>query len=456
MDAIFLSRLQFGFTAFFHFLFPPLTIGMITIIAIIEFLYWRTGKELYDQMARFWFKLFTITFAVGVATGITMEFQFGTNWSEYSKFVGDIFGAPLAAEGVFAFFLESTFMGLLLFGRDKISKTMRLVATLCVAIGSTLSAFWIIVANSWMQTPTAFKIEGGRAVLTDFFGAVFNPSTLPRYFHTVDAAYITGAFFIMGISSLMLLRNKNVEVARTSLKIALSLALVALLVQGLLGDFHAKQVAVTQPAKMAAFEGLWETQSNAPLTLFGFPDPAQETTNAKIGIPGLLSILVHGDKSASIKGLKEFSPEERPPVQATYWSYHLMLYLAGWLGILALWGVFLMVKGTLYSNKPFLTLTYYSMLIPLLINELGWFAAEIGRQPWIVYGILKTKLAASPLPAYQVLLTTIVFFIVYSGLAAVVVYLLRREVQKALSEDFPTINLTTGGNGSYNSISAGK
>ncbi|MHB8983763.1 MAG: cytochrome ubiquinol oxidase subunit I, partial [Carboxydocellales bacterium] len=175
MDAIFLSRLQFGFTAFFHFLFPPLTIGMITIIAIIEFLYWRTGKELYDQMARFWFKLFTITFAVGVATGITMEFQFGTNWSEYSKFVGDIFGAPLAAEGVFAFFLESTFMGLLLFGRDKISKTMRLVATLCVAIGSTLSAFWIIVANSWMQTPTAFKVEGGRAVLTDFFGAVFNP-----------------------------------------------------------------------------------------------------------------------------------------------------------------------------------------------------------------------------------------------------------------------------------------
>lgn len=438
MDAIFLSRLQFGFTAFFHFLFPPLTIGMATIITFIEFLYWRTGKEIYDKMARFWFKLFMITFAVGVATGITMEFQFGTNWSEYSKFVGDIFGAPLAAEGVFAFFLESTFMGLLVFGRDKISKTMRFFASFCVALGSTLSAFWIIVANSWQQTPAAFKIEGGRAVLTDFFGAVFNPSTIPRYLHTVDASYITGAFFMMGISAYFLLRNKNVEIAKPSLKIALIFALVAVLAQGLLGDIHAKQVAVTQPAKLAAFEGLWETQTGAPLNLFGIPDPANETTNAKIGVPGLLSWLVYGDTKAEIKGLKEFAPEERPPVKATYWSYHAMLFFAGWFILLVLWGAFLLMRGKLYTNKPFLTLAYYSMLLPLLVNELGWFAAEIGRQPWIVYGLLKTQVAASPLPAYQVLLTTILFFVVYSGLGAVVVYLMRREVKKAMGEEFST------------------
>lgn len=448
MDAIFLSRLQFGFTAFFHFLFPPLTIGMATIITFIEFLYWRTGKEIYDHMARFWFKLFMITFAVGVATGITMEFQFGTNWSEYSKFVGDIFGAPLAAEGVFAFFLESTFMGLLVFGRDKISKTMRLVASFCVALGSTLSAFWIIVANSWQQTPTAFKVEGGRAVLTDFFGAVFNPSTIPRYLHTVDAAYITGAFFIMGISAYFLLRNKNVEIAKPSLKIALIFALVAVLAQGLLGDIHAKQVALTQPAKLAAFEGLWETQSGAPLNLFGIPDPANETTNAKIGIPGLLSWLVYGDSKAEIKGLKEFAPAERPPVKVTYWSYHAMLFFAGWFILLVLWGILLLANGKLYTNKPFLTLVYYSMLLPLLVNELGWFAAEIGRQPWIVYGLLKTQVAASPLPAYQVLLTTILFFAVYSGLTVVVVYLMRREVRKAMGEELSI--------GSQFSISAGK
>jgi len=432
MDAVFLSRLQFGLTAFFHFFFPPITIGMAGIIALMEFFYWRTGKELYDRMSRFWFRVFAIIFAVGVATGITMEFQFGTNWSEYSKFVGDIFGAPLAAEGVFAFFLESTFMGLLLFGRDKIGKAMRFFASLFVALGSALSAFWIIVANSWMQTPAAFKIEGGRAVLTDFLGAVFNPSTVPRYLHVVDAAYITGAFFIMGISAYFLLRNKNVEIAKSSMKIALVVALVAVLGQAVLGDLHAKQVAVTQPAKMAAFEGMWETRTNAPLNIIGIPDPANERTGLEIGIPGALSWLVQGDSQAEIKGLKEFAPEDRPPVQATYWSYRAMLFLAGWFMVLVLWGAYLMLKGRVYTNKTFLTATLYSMLLPLVVNEVGWFAAEIGRQPWIVQGVLKTQVAASPLPAYQILISIILFTLVYSGLGAAVVYLVRREVQKAM------------------------
>lgn len=429
MDAVFLSRLQFGLTAFFHFIFPPLTIGLATLIAVIEFSYWRTGKEIYDQMARFWFKLFSIIFVVGVATGITMEFQFGTNWSRYSRFVGDIFGAPLAAEGVFAFFLESTFMGLLLFGRDKISGTMRFLASLFVALGSTLSAFWIIVANSWQQTPAGFKIENGRAVLTDFLAAVLNPSTIPRYLHTVDAAYITGAFFMLGISAYFLLKNRNTAIARQSLKIALIAAVISVLAQGVLGDFHARQVAVTQPAKLAAFEGMWESTTGAPLNLLGIPRPAQEKTILSVGVPGMLSWLVHGDTGAKIQGLKDFAPADRPPVLAAYWSYRVMIFLAGWFVLLVLWGGYLLLRGRIYDHRGFLRAALYSMVLPVIANEFGWFAAEIGRQPWIVQGLLRTGEAASPLPAYQIVLTIVLFVAVYSCLLGLLLYLIRKEIK---------------------------
>lgn len=433
MEAVLLSRIQFGLTAAFHFLFPPLTIGLATLLAVMEFNYWRTGEGIYDKMSRFWFKLFAIIFTVGIATGITMEFQFGTNWSEYSKFVGDIFGAPLAAEGVFAFFLESTFMGLLTFGREKLSRRMRFAASLMVALGSTLSAFWIIVANSWQQTPAAFKLQGGRAVLTDFFGAVFNPSTVPRYLHTVDAAYITGAFFVMGISAFFLLRNKNTDIAKPSLKISLIFALIAVLAQGVFGDIHARQVALTQPAKAAAFEGLWESQKGASLNLIGLPDSARETTHMAVGVPKLLSRLIFGDANAEVKGLKAFTAENRPPVAASYWSYRVMLLLAGWFVMLVLSGSYLLLKGKIYSSKTFLTAVLYSTPLPLLTNEAGWFAAEIGRQPFVVYGVLKTQIAASPLPAVQVLASTLMFVVLYAALVAGVIYLIRKEIMKASS-----------------------
>lgn len=434
MDALFLSRFQFGLTAFFHFFFPPISIGLAAILTIMEGMYWRTGKEVYDRMARFWFKLFTIIFVAGVATGITMEFQFGTNWSEYSKFVGDIFGAPLAAEGVFAFFLESTFLGLLVFGRDRIGRHMRFAATFLVTLGATLSAFWIIVANSWQQTPTGYKIEGGRAVLTDFFGAVFNPSTIPRYLHTVDAAYITGAFFVMGISAYFLLKKKNLEIAKPSMKISVVFVLAALLLQGILGDIHAKQVAHTQPAKLAAFEGAWETRSNAPLNLIGFPNAAEEKTSLAIGIPGLLSWLAEGDTGAEIKGLKEFKAEERPPVALTYWMYRAMIFGAGWLTLMGLWGGWLAWRGRLYNHTLFLKLTLFSMFVPMMVNMFGWMAAEIGRQPWAVYGLLKTADGTSPLPAYQILMSIILFTVVYSLLAAGVIHLIRKEIRTAMGQ----------------------
>ncbi len=430
MDAIFLSRVQFGFTAFFHFLFPPLSIGLATIIVIMEYKYWRGRDPLYDQMARFWFKLFSIIFAVGVATGIAMEFQFGTNWSEYSVYVGDIFGAPLAAEGLLAFFLESTFMGLLLFGRDKIGRTMRFAASVLVAAGSTLSAFWIIAANSWMQTPTAYKVENGRAIMTDFGDAIFNPSTMPRFLHTVDAAWITGAFFVMGVSAYILLKGKNLEIAKKSLKIAVVFGLIAVLLQFVLGDAHSRQVAVTQPVKLAAFEGMWETQSRAPMNLIGFPDPQNEVTHFDIGVPGLLSLIVHRDVNAVIPGLKDFPAAERPLIQLTYWSYRLMIAAAGWLLLITMVGAYLLVRGKLYHCRVFLYALFFSTLIPVLVNELGWMAAEFGRQPWIVFGLLKTTQAASPLPAYQVLISTLGFIVVYAALFVGVTYLIIREIRK--------------------------
>lgn len=434
MDAVFLSRLQFGLTAFFHFLFPPLSIGLAALIAVIEFLHWRSKKEIYDRLARFWSRLFIITFAVGVATGITMEFQFGTNWSQYSKFVGDIFGAPLAAEGVFAFFLESTFVGLLIFGRDKISNGMRFFSALMVALGSVLSAFWIIVANSWQQTPAGYQIEGGRAVMTNFLAAVFNPSTVPRYLHTVDGAFMTGAFFMLGVSAYFLLKNKALDIAKPSLKIALVFALCVTLAQIFIGDWHAKEVAAAQPAKLAAFEGVWQTESHAPLLVFGIPDTSSEKTRLAVGVPGMLSFLAKGNASGTVKGLKDFPAADRPPVVATFTFFHLMVAIGIYLGLLILWALYLLRKGKLYQNRLVLKLLFYAIPLPFLANELGWLAAEIGRQPWIVYGVLKTVNAASPLPAVQVLISTIAFVLAYSFLFTAVIYLLRREIKKEMGE----------------------
>ncbi len=433
MDAVLLSRIQFGLTAFFHFLFPPLTIGLATIIAVMEGIYWRTNNDLYDRTARFWSKLFVINFTVGVATGITMEFQFGTNWSQYAKFVGDIFGAPLAAEGVMAFFLESTFFGLLIFGRDKISRGMRFFAASMVALGSILSAFWIIVANSWQQTPVAFKVEGGRAVLTNFGAAVFNPSTLPRYFHTIDAAFITGAFFVLGVSAYFLLKHRNIDVAQASMKIALIFALTGALLQVVTGDIHAKQVAATQPAKLAAFEGLWETKSNAPLLIAGLPNTDSEKNSFEIGVPGILSWLAYGNTDAQVKGLKTFPVAERPPVLPSFLSFHLMVAIGGYLALVILIALYLMLRGKLYAHKLMLKILLYSIPLPFLANELGWIAAEIGRQPWIVYGVLKTVNAASPLGAGQILASIIGFTLIYCLLFALVVYLMRREINKAIA-----------------------
>ncbi len=431
MDAVMLARIQFAFTVGFHYIFPSVTIGMAWIIVWMLTRHLRTGEEIYRQMARFWTRIFAVTFVVGVATGITLEFQFGTNWADYSRFVGDIFGAPLAAEGILAFFLESSFLGIMLLGEKKVSQRVYWFSGLMVAVGSTLSGFWIIVANSWQQTPAGYHIVGERAELTDFWAAVFNPSTLPRYIHSINGALTAGAFFIMGLSALFLLRRKHVEFARRSLHLALVVGFVSSLIQVPIGHYHAVQVTETQPAKLAAFEGLWETRTNAPLLLLGIPNGEEERTDFAVGIPGLLSIMAGGSRDTEITGLKEFPVEDRPPLFLTFFPFHMMVGLGFYFIALTAYGLALGWRRKVYENRLFLKLALYSLPLPIIANELGWIAVEVGRQPWIVYNLMRTRDAISTVvPAWQVLLSLVVFVAVYSLLFIVWIYILKRKIDE--------------------------
>ncbi|MBU9722960.1 MULTISPECIES: cytochrome ubiquinol oxidase subunit I [Bacillaceae] len=442
LDVLLLSRIQFTFTAVIHYLFVPLTIGLAVFIAYMEFKYWRTSNPLYDKMSRFWTKLFLINFAIGLATGITMEFQFGTNWAAYSRYVGDIFGAPLAAEGVFAFFLESTFIGLLVFGRNKISKGMRFFAALMIAVGTNLSAFWIIAANSWQQTPAGYAINNAmnRAELASFREAVFNPSTMVRYSHVVIGALITAAIFVIAISAYFLIKNKNVMLAKKSMQVAIVIGLVFTVLQGFSGHTHGALVGETQPEKLAAYEAHWETQERAPLLLFAIPDTANETNRFEIGIPGLLSYLTFSDFNASVTGLQEFAAEDRPPVTGNFYAFRIMvglgIFMIAWMIYLS----FQLRKGRLWDNHLALKVSLFILPMPFLANIFGWIVAEWGRQPWIVYGLLRTEDAVSHLSVAEVAISLTLFVTIYLFLLYLMIYLMQKEVRKFdMDKDIKTV-----------------
>ncbi len=431
MDAVLLARLQFALTVGFHFLFPPITIGLSWLLVIVETLGWKTKDALYARIGAYFGKILGLTFAVGVATGIVMEFQFGTNWAEYSKFVGDIFGAPLAAEGVFAFFLESGFLGLYLFGRNRVSPGVHWFSALMVALGSTISAFWIIVANSWQQTPAGFVVRNGRAELTGFWDAVFNPSTMIRYLHTVDAALISGAFLMAGIAAYLLLKGKETAFAQKSLKIALVFSLVTSLLEvAPFGHEHARQVARTQPEKFAAIEGLYTSQTGAPIVMFAYPVDHPPELKAPIEIPGMLSWLAFGDVNAPIKGLNEFPRDEVPPLWLTFVSFHNMVILGMYFILVTAWGTYTLYRGTLWNRKKFLRVLIWSIPLPVLACQLGWIAAEVGRQPWIVYHLLRTDQAASlTVSSGDLLFSIILFGLIYIALGILYLYLLIQKIQ---------------------------
>jgi cytochrome bd ubiquinol oxidase subunit I len=445
-DAATLSRIQFAMTIGFHFLFPPITIGLAWLLVIAEGLGWRRADEIWVRIAKFFAKLLALTFAVGVATGIVMEFQFGTNWAEYSKFVGDIFGAPLAAEGVFAFFLESGFLGLYLFGRGRVSPGVHWFSILMVAVGSTISAFWILVADSWMQTPAGFVLRNGRAELVNFWQAVFNASTLPRLFHTVDAALIAGALVMAGVSSWLILKGREVEAARKSMRLAVTFGLVVAVLEVFpFGHLHGQQVARTQPEKFAAIQGLYTTQAGAPVVFFAYPTTPPPQLKAKLEIPGVLSWLAFGDVHHSIEGVSEFPADRIPPLWVTFVSYHNMVVLGMYFILLLSAGFWQLRRGRLWGNRRLLRLFVVSMPLPLIACQFGWTAAEVGRQPWVVYHVMRTADAVSKsVDAGQVLFSLILFGVIYLLLGSLYLYLFLREMNHgpepaiANGEEIPT------------------
>ncbi|MFH2006097.1 MAG: cytochrome ubiquinol oxidase subunit I [bacterium] len=434
MDAVSLARLQFGLTAGFHYIFPVLSIGLGLILVIMEGLYLKTKDPLYERMTRFWVKIFGLIFAIGVATGIVLEFQFGTNWSTYSRYVGDIFGSALASEAIFAFFLESGFLAILLFGWDKVSPRWHFFATVMVCLGAHFSAVWIVVANSWQQTPAGHHIvtdSAGRvrAEITDFWAMVFNPSSVDRLSHVYMGCWQAGAFLVLSVSAYYLLRRRHEEFARTSMKIALVVAAVASLGQLFTGHRSAHYVAEHQPAKLAAFEGHYPKSAPADMLLVGWVDEKNEQVHG-LKAPGMLSWLLHFDRSKPVRGLKDFRPEDRPPVQAVFQSYHLMVLLGlGMIG-LSLMGLLLWWRKKLFETRWLLWAFVLSVLAPQLANQLGWFTAEVGRQPWIVYGLLRTKDAASKsVTSSEIIASLVMFGLIYLLLFSLFVFLLNHKIK---------------------------
>ncbi len=411
LDVVMLSRIQFALTIMFHYLFPPLTIGMGVVLVYLEGMYLKTKEPVYEQAARFWTKIFAVNFALGVATGIVMEFEFGTNWAAYSRFVGDVFGSALAAEGIFAFFLESGFLSVLVFGWDRVGPKFHFFATLMVSLGSIFSSVWITIANSWQQTPTGHHIvemtrDGEpwvvagevirRAEITDFWAMVFNPSSIHRLVHVWIGCFILGAAFIMSISAWYILHKRHEDFARRSFTGALILATVSSLAMFVSGHMQAQNVYETQPVKMAAFEGHFHT-GPGDLSILGFPDEEAETIRGNVSIPGGLSLLLFGDADEPVIGLDKFREEDRPPIAISFFSYHLMIGIGVFFAALTVIGSFLRWRGALFEKRWLMWVFVGSVIPAFVANEAGWVSAEVGRQPWIVYAPLETDEQGEPI-----------------------------------------------------------
>ncbi|HEY4389852.1 MAG TPA: cytochrome ubiquinol oxidase subunit I [Paenibacillus sp.] len=442
MDPLVLARLQFAVTTIFHFFFVPLSIGLALLIAIMETMYVVKGKEEYKRMAKFWGKLFLINFAVGVVTGIIQEFQFGMNWSDYSRFVGDVFGAPLAVEALFAFFMESTFLGLWIFGWDRLSKRVHLLCIWLVAIGTTVSAFWILAANSFMQHPVGFEMNNGRAEMNDFFALITNGQLLVEFPHTVLGAFSTAAFLIAGISAYKLLRRKDVDFFKRSLKLAVIVGLITSLGTALYGHQQAQYLVKTQPMKMAASEGLWGKSGDpAPWTVYAHINPKTGENSFEIQIPYLLSFLSYSSFSGEVKGMNELQAEYEqtygpgdyiPPVRTTFWSFRIMVAAGSLMIVLSLYGAYLAWRKKLDNkNTWFYRFMLWSISLPFIANTAGWVMTEFGRQPWTVFGLMQTQDSVSPsVTSGQLLFSLIAFTAIFTVLAISMVYLFVKVIKK--------------------------
>jgi len=434
METEILARIQFAFTVAFHYIYPPLSIGIGLLLVLFEGTYLKTKNEIYHELARFWTKIFALTFGIGVVTGIVMEFEFGTNWAVYSRYVGDVFGSALAAEGIFAFALESGFLGVLLFGWNRVKPWVHFVATVGVFLGSMFSAVWIVVANSWQQTPAGFHIVGeglnARAEITDFWAMVFNPSSIERLTHVWLGAFLAGAFLVLSVHAYYLVKNRHVELSQKAFKMALVVATVFSLGQLLTGHASAEGVAENQPAKLAALEGHYPASDKADMYLFGWVDNEKQEVKG-LKVPGGLSFLLYQDFNAPVTGLNSFDRADRPSqVNAVFQFYHIMIAIGMILIGLTVYASFAWIRGKLFQHKWLLIAFIWAVFLPQIANQAGWFAAEMGRQPWVVYGLLRTSEAFSQsVTANQILFSLIMFFTIYALLFALFIYLLNKKIQ---------------------------
>ncbi|MHC1784071.1 MAG: cytochrome ubiquinol oxidase subunit I [Anaerolineaceae bacterium] len=439
MNIVTLSQIQFASTTIYHFFFVPLTLGLSLLVAIMETMYVSSGKELYKKMAKFWGKLFLINFAMGVVTGIVLEFQFGMNWSEYSRFVGDIFGAPLAIEALVAFFLESIFLGVWIFGWGKLSKGLHLMSIWLVAFGVTLSALWILVANSFMQEPVGYAIEGGRAVMTDFAALVFSPHVWVQFPHTVLSGYVTGAFFILGVSAYHLIRKQHEDFFRESFRLGAIAGTIAIILVVLVGHRQAQLMVKVQPMKMAAAEALLESEDPAGLSLITIIDEEKQEETYSIRIPNALSFLAYNTFEGEVKGIKNLQAEYEgiygpgdysPSIFMLYWTFRAMVGAGFAMVAIALYALFLVIKKYQLKPKWLFALFPFAALLPYLANTTGWIMTEMGRQPWVVFGLVRTADAVSPnLTPGMVLTTLIGFALIYGLLIAADIYLLLKYIK---------------------------
>ena len=446
MDALTLARWQFGITTVYHFFFVPLTLGLVWVVAILNTAWVATGREVYRKLTKFWGKLFLINFAMGVATGIVQEFQFGMNWSEYSRFVGDVFGAPLAIEALLAFFLESTFLGLWIFGWDRLPKKVHCATIWVVAVGANVSALWILIANSFMQQPMGYVLRNGRAEMDSFWALVSNPHVVVQFPHVITGAMATAGFFMLGISAWQLRRANDEETQdafRRSFRIGAVYGLVATVAVIVVGHTQAQYMMKVQPMKMAAAEALWDTADPAPMSLFTWGNEPQQRDVFAIKVPGLLSFLAYNRFSGEVRGIKDlqlayelqYGPGDyAPPVKWTYWTFRLMVGAGLLMLVLGAWAVWAVVSERIGRSRLLLGLLVPAIALPYIGNSAGWIFTEIGRQPWIVFGLQKTADAVSPtVTAGEVLFSLVTFTLVYGALMVANVYLLRRVASAGIA-----------------------
>ncbi len=447
MDPLILARLQFAITTVYHFFFVPLTLGLSVLVAIFETLYVRTGQEHYKRTTQFWGKLFLINFALGVVTGIVQEFQFGMNWSEYSRYVGDIFGAPLAIEALLAFFLESTFLGVWIFGWDRLSKGAHLAAIWLVAIGSNISALWILIANSFMQEPVGYVLRNGRAEMADFFSLALNPNIWVQYPHVLMSGLATASFFVMGISAYHILRQNEPAIFRRSFQLAATVAAIASVLVVINGHSQTQHMVEVQPMKIAAAEALWETEDPASFSLFTIGDMKARRDIFAIRIPNVLSLLAYNQLSGAVKGMNDLQAEYEatygpgnyvPPAIIPYWTFRIMVGAGMAMILISIYALFL-VMGEMYEQRRWaLQVLVWAIALPYLANTSGWLLAEVGRYPWVVFGLVKIEEGVSPnVSAGALLISLIGYILVYGALIVAAIYLLSKYARLGLPAATP-------------------